>query len=43
MNLNSLEMINAKVPIIKCIYKKTNIYIDISLFKEDGVLVTYFN
>ena len=35
---NSLEMINAKVPIIKCIYKKTNIHIDISLFKEDGVL-----
>jgi non-canonical poly(A) RNA polymerase PAPD5/7 len=35
---NSLEMINAKVPIIKCIYKKTNIRIDISLFRENGAL-----
>ena len=31
-----LEIIIAKVPIIKCIYRKTNINVDISLFKENG-------
>ena len=35
---NSLEIINAKVPIIKCIYKKTNIHVDISIFKENAAL-----
>ena len=35
---SQLELIKAKVPIIRCIYKKTNVQIDISLFRKDGVL-----
>jgi non-canonical poly(A) RNA polymerase PAPD5/7 len=35
---SQLELIKAKVPIIRCIYKETNVQIDISLFRKDGVL-----
>jgi len=35
---SQLELINAKVPIIRCVYKETNVQIDISLFRKDGVL-----
>jgi len=35
---SQLELINAKVPIIRCVYKETNVQIDISLFHKDGVL-----
>ena len=31
-----LELIEAKVPIIKCTYKETNIQIDISMYKDNG-------
>ena len=31
-----LELIAAKVPIIKCKYKETNINVDISIFKKNG-------
>ena len=31
-----LELIAAKVPIIKCKYKETNITVDISIFKKNG-------
>ena len=31
-----LEKINAKVPIIKCTYKETNINVDISFFRKNG-------
>ena len=34
---NNLEKINAKVPIITGIFKSTNIHVDISLFKKNGV------
>lgn len=32
-----LEFVNAKVPIIKCTYGETNINIDISIFKKNGI------
>ena len=32
-----LEIIKAKVPIIKCTYKETNINIDICLFRKNGI------
>ena len=31
-----IEIIKAKVPIIKCTYKETNIKVDISIFKKNG-------
>ena len=34
---NDLEKINAKVPIITGTFKSTNIHVDISLFKKNGV------
>ena len=32
-----LEIIKAKVPIIKCTYKETNINVDICLFRKNGI------
>lgn len=37
-----LERVIAKVPIIKCIYKETNIHIDICLFEKNGDLAIPF-
>ena len=36
--IDNLELVKAKVPIIKCIHKETKIHIDISLFKKNGSL-----
>ena len=36
--LDYVELVKAKVPIIKCIHKETKIHIDISLFKKNGAL-----
>ena len=33
----NLEMINAKVPIITGLFESTNVHVDISLYKKDGI------